>query len=156
MGLTGLSGETLELDVLSLGLGLPLLGSVALDTVQKLLPALGVLDVLNTEVDTLLHVTAVDNLVANDTNTSGGNVVDDTSLSVVELVGKTFLLRGVGLDVDNVTNSVSGQVGGHVGGTMFCKGTDPSVPHLTILGISTRLTLETLLEHVTRTRPDTE
>jgi len=175
-GLTGLSRETLELDVLcnskneptfisgtsfsftphlpqssqltSLLLGLPLLGSVANNSVQELLPALGVLDVLYPQVDTLLHVSTVDDLVADDTDSSGGDVVDDTGLSVVELVGllethtqtvaglarlakggfvmfnhavtyHTLLLSGVGLDVNDITDSVSGQVSGHLGGTMF-------------------------------------
>jgi hypothetical protein len=35
-------------------------------------------------------------------------------------VGHTLLLRGVSLDVDNVSNLVVGEVGGHVGGSMLC------------------------------------
>jgi hypothetical protein len=65
-------------------LGFLLLLSVKLNTVQEFLTALGVLDVFNTNIDTLFHVTATDNLVNDDTDGRLGNVVDDTSTTRVE------------------------------------------------------------------------
>ena len=54
---------------------------VALHPIQKFLSALGVLDMLDAEVDTLLDVPVADDLVDNDTDGVGRHVVDDTSSS---------------------------------------------------------------------------
>lgn len=67
----------------SVSLGLSLLDSVVLDPVQELLSTTRVLDVLHSQVDSLLQVSTVDDLVTDHTDTTGGDVVDDTSLSVV-------------------------------------------------------------------------
>ena len=83
--LTGLDGLPLEDNLLSGLGGLGLLGGVGLDSVQEFLSALGVLDVFDSDVDSLLHVSTVDDLVTDDSNTSGRDVVDDTGLSVVDL-----------------------------------------------------------------------
>ena len=66
----------------SLRLSLSLRRSVFLHTGQEVQSAVGVLDVLNTDVDTLLNVAAANLLVDDDTNRGLGNVVDDTSLAV--------------------------------------------------------------------------
>ena len=89
-GSAWLDSLALEEDRLSGLLGLTLLSSVVLDTLDEGLTALGVTDVLNTDVDTLLEVTVSDWLV--DDYAEGGlcDVVDNAGLSVVPLVWETM------------------------------------------------------------------
>ena len=82
------------------GLG-PLVGG---DAGKEINTALGGLDVLNANVDTLLLDAAVDDLVHNNTNRGVGDVEDDTGATVVELVGHSLLHGGVDLDVNVVSN----------------------------------------------------
>lgn len=130
----GESGLTTKLNGLALGSSLSTLHLVGLHTVQEVLTALGVLDMLDTDVDALLHVTVANNLVNQDTDRGLSDVVDDTSLTVVVLVGHTLLDSTIDLDVDNVADLVGLQVRGQ---------TD-----LTMLSVST-------LEKVARTSSDT-
>merc|ERR1739841_156720 len=127
-GFSWCSWQTLELDVFALLLGFLLLLSVFLYSVKEIISALGVLNVLNPQVHSLLHVTVTNDLVDNNTDCSWGDVVDDTRSAVVVFVRHALLFSGVGLDVDNVTNVVSAEVG--------------RKPDRTSL-------LETALEHVT-------
>ena len=60
---------------------------VALHPVQKLLPALGVSDVLDAEVDTLLDVPVSDDLVDDDTDGVWCHVVNDARSSARDLAG---------------------------------------------------------------------
>ena len=80
-----------EMNVGSVLLSLLLLGSVSLDTVQELLSTLRVVDVLDADVYPLLQVTVSDFLVDNNTEGGLGDIVDDTGLSVVDLVRHTIL-----------------------------------------------------------------
>lgn len=96
MGLSGEGGDSLELNLLALLLGLSLEGGVPLDSGNELLSALGVLDVLDSEVDSLLEVSVADNLEADHSDSSGGDVVDNTGLSVVELWGVADREEGSG------------------------------------------------------------
>lgn len=92
MGLTGLDGLALEVDMDAILLGLDTLGSVRFDAVDELLTALGVLDVLDADIHALLQVAVADTLVDDYTEGGLGDVVDDTGLSVVDLVGHTVEL----------------------------------------------------------------
>lgn len=94
-GVAGQSGLPLHLDGSAIGLGLGLEGSVLLDTAQEALTRPGGRDVLNAEVDALLDVSVVDLLVDDDTNGGLGDVVDNASLAVVDLVGHTVVRNDI-------------------------------------------------------------
>ena len=85
----------------------------------------------NSQVQSLLNVSVADHFVDDDTDRGLGDVVDDTGLTLVELVWHTLLDGTVSLDVDNVTDLVDLQVGRQSNGTVLSKVT---------------------LEHVTSTR----
>jgi hypothetical protein len=89
VSLTGLDGLALQVHVDTLLLGLALLDGVLLDTVDELLAGAGVRNVLNADVDALLEVAVADALVDDDTDGALCDVVDNTGLAVVELVGQT-------------------------------------------------------------------
>lgn len=89
-GITGTEGLSLDGDGLASGLGLLLRLSVGLHSLQEILSRSGRLDVLDSDVDSLLDVSVLDLLVDDDTDSGLGDVVDDTSLSVVDLEGHTI------------------------------------------------------------------
>lgn len=90
-GVPGADGLSLQMDVDALLLGLDLLRGVRLDTVQELLARPGVDNVLDADVDALLHVALADALVDDDADSGLGHVVDDTGLAVEELEGHTVV-----------------------------------------------------------------
>lgn len=89
VGVAGLDGLSLQVQVNTLLLGLALLDGVLLNTVDELLAGAGVDDVLDTDVEALLDEAAADRLVDDDADGGLGHVVDDTGLAVVVLVGQT-------------------------------------------------------------------
>ena len=93
VGVTGLDGLSLQVQVDTLLLSLALLDGGLLDTVDELLTGAGVGDVLDTDVKALLEVAVADTLVDDDADGGLGHVVDDTGLAVVVLVGKTAAIQ---------------------------------------------------------------
>lgn len=124
---SGLNRLSLKNNRRTVLLGLSTLLLILGDSLQEILSALRVLDMLDTEVDALLQVSVANNLVDKDTNRALGDVENDTSLTVVELVGHTLLNGTIGLNVDNITNLVSLQVGGQRDGTVLLEVTRESV-----------------------------
>lgn len=102
VALTRLGGLTLQVQVDTLLAGLALLLSVLRDTADEVLARAGVLDVFDADVDALLNVAVVDNLVEEDTDGRLGDIVNNTSLSVEDLVRHTALDGTIDVDIDNV------------------------------------------------------
>ena len=100
----GKLGCSLEVD-LDAGLHGFRLGLFVVDlALEDFLLALGVTDMLDSDMNALLNDAAVDHLVDTDTDGGLGNVEDDSGTSVVSLVGHTLVDGGIGKDVDVVTN----------------------------------------------------
>merc|ERR1739845_274219 len=85
---------------------------VLVDSVDEAQSALGVLDVLDSEVDSLGQDIASHSLV---------DVVDSASLTVVDLVWHTLLDGTVALDVNDVASSVDVHVGGEAWHTLVSE-----------------------------------
>ena len=94
---------------------------------------------LDPNVHPLLDVTVADNLVDDDTNSTGSDIVDNPSPAaatckycvryearsrdepMIVFVGHALLLGSVGFDVDNVTNPVVKEVCREFDETLLCK-----------------------------------
>ena len=93
---------------------------VALHTLNEFLPALRMADVLHPDVDALLDVAVANYLVDDNTNGVGSDVVNDAGTAVVEFVRHALLLSSVGLDVDDVSDTVVDKECGQLDRAMFC------------------------------------
>ena len=121
VGSTGASGEALAGDGGAVGLGRGVGSVVGLDALEEVLAALGGLDVLDADGDALFHVAVANALVDNEAEGAGGDVVDNGSASVVELVGHALVDGAVGLDVDQVTDLVGDHVGRQLGRAVLAE-----------------------------------
>jgi len=108
-GFSLLSGFSLSLVVLS-------------DSVQEIFSASGLLDMLDSDMDSLLQLSVTDDFVDDNTDGSGSDIENLSGLSMIEFVGHTTLMRGISDNIDEVTSSVAHQVFGEVGGTMLSEG----------------------------------
>jgi len=89
MGILRGIGESLAGSALVTGgLSLGLLNLVSVHSVQEILPALTVLNVLNTDTDPLGENVSTHALVDNNSDSTLGNVEDTTGLTVVSLMGE--------------------------------------------------------------------
>lgn len=109
-GFPGQSWQALDLNSDTILTGLSLGLGVGLDSLQEILAGSGGLNVLDSYIDPLLNVSMPDLLVDDYTDGGLGDVVHDTSLSVVDLVRHTFLHSPVDLDIDDVAHSVCLQI----------------------------------------------
>jgi len=91
VSLTRLCGHTLKLNLYSASLGFLSLSLVFVDTLDEGGSRLGVLHVLNADVDALGDDAALDTLVDNDANGMLGHVEDTSGLSMVDFVWHTLL-----------------------------------------------------------------
>ena len=127
--------STLQVD-LNTSRASEVLSGLVLDlSLKDFLLALGLADVLNTDMDTLLKNTSINELVDTNTDSRLGHVEDNSSSSVVTLVWHTLVDGWISENVDIVTNLDLHQI---------LRKVDRSV--LTVL----------LSEHVARTRSCTE
>lgn len=119
---TGSSGDTLEADSLSLGLGGLALNVVITAAGEESVARGGLLKVLNADVDLLLDNTGVDTLVQHNTDGTGGDVPDNTGLSVVVLVGHTLVNLTGSLHINDVSDAEGTEIGGEVSRAVLSVG----------------------------------
>lgn len=130
----GKLGSTLEVDLLS-RFACFLLGSfIFLFASDNFLLTLGGSNVFNADMNTLFNNASIDQLVDTDTNSRLGNVENNTSSSMVKLVGHTLVNRRIGENVDIISHLDLHEVLGEMNGSMLPK----------LFG-----------KHVARTRPST-
>jgi len=84
---------------------------IELHTLKEVITALGVLDVLNAQVNALGDDAIANTLVNNNTNSMWSHIVDNTSFAMVELVWHALVNGRICRNINNVTNFVNLQIG---------------------------------------------
>ena len=119
VSLLGKLGCSLQID-LDTGLGGFRLGLFVIDlALEDFLLALGVTDVLDSNMNTLFDDASVDQLVDTDSDSRLGDIEDDSGASVVSLVGHTLVDGWIGKDVDVVSDLDVHQVLAQVNGAVL-------------------------------------
>merc|ERR1712180_423178 len=93
------------------GLGFPFLHLVFFDTSQEIISAFGMLDMFNSEVDSLWDDSISKLLIDNNSNSSSGYIEDSSSFAVIVFVRHSFVNGSISLDINNITNLVGLQIG---------------------------------------------
>ena len=135
VSLLGKLGCTLEVYLDSRLRGFGLGSLILLLSLQDFLLALGLPHVLDTNMNTLFNNSSIDYLVDTHTHSRLGDVENDSSSSVVSLVGHALVDRGIGKDVHIVANLDIHQV---------------------LRKVNRSLVSEAFRKHVARTRPKTK
>ncbi len=121
-------GSPLQVDLFSGLAGFLLCSLVGYLTGKNLLLALGLADVLNANVDTLLKDTSIDKLVYTYPNSRLGYVEHDSGTSVVMLVWHTLVDRRISENINIVTNLYVHQVLRKMDGSMLPEFLGKHVP----------------------------
>jgi len=103
-------------------------GVVLLHTLEEVLVTAGTADVLDAAVDTLAELSGSDDLGHLNTDGVLGDVENDTSASVVEVVGHTLVLGRINLDIDVVATLEGREIAGHASHTTRAVGLSEFVP----------------------------
>ena len=144
MSSTRLSGDSLKSNLF---ISVFTLDSViSLHTLKELSSALGRNDMINLDVNSLLDNAVSDLLVDFNTDSSLGDIENNTSAAMETLEGHTLVDGTVGLDIDVVTILITTQVSRERNDTMF---TEVSLEHVTstsTITVSVRHLLERKLE----------
>merc|ERR1711928_196567 len=93
------------------GLGFSFLHLVFFHTSQEIISALGMFDMLNSEVDSFWDNSVSKLFADNNSNGSSRHIEDTSSFAVVVFVWHSFVNDSISLDISNITNLVGLQIG---------------------------------------------